>query len=70
MSEIRRGKFGYVSTFLSDVTHTLILELRFWRIFWIDATNDETIKFSYQMIAGYPEATASGVKDIDRKSVV
>jgi hypothetical protein len=53
-----------VSTFLIDVTHTLIRELRFSRIFWIDATNDETIKFSYQMMAGYPEATASGVKDM------
>jgi tetratricopeptide (TPR) repeat protein len=53
-----------VSTFLIDVTHTLIRGLRFSRIFWIDATNDETIKFSYQTIAGYPEAIASGVKDI------
>src|SRR3984893_12731659 len=44
--------------------HTLICGLRFWRIYWIDATNDETIKFSYQTIAGYPEATASGVKDM------
>jgi Tetratricopeptide repeat len=64
MSEIHRGNFGSVSTFLIDITHTLIRGLRFWRIFWIDATNDETIKFSYQMIAGYPEATASGVKDM------
>jgi hypothetical protein len=53
-----------VSTFLIDVTHTLICGLRFSRKFWIDATNDETIKFSYQTIAGYPEATASGVKDM------
>jgi tetratricopeptide (TPR) repeat protein len=53
-----------VSTFFIDVTHTLIRGLRFWRIFWIDATTDETIKFSYQTIAGYPEATASGVKDM------
>src|SRR3984885_9909328 len=44
--------------------HALICVLRFWRIFWIDATNEETIKFSYQTIAGYPEATASGVKDM------
>jgi tetratricopeptide (TPR) repeat protein len=53
-----------VSTFLIDVTHTLIRGLRFWKTFWIDATNDETIKFSYQTIAGYPEAAASGVKDM------
>src|SRR5277367_883010 len=43
---------------------TLIRGLRFWRIFWIDATNDETINFSFQTIAGYPEATASGAKDM------
>src|ERR1700721_3736715 len=44
--------------------HTLIHGLRFGRIFWIDATNDQTINFSFQTIAGYPEATASGVKDM------
>src|ERR1700728_3425661 len=44
--------------------HALILGLRFSNIFWIDSTNDDTIKFSYQMIAGYPEARASGVKDM------
>src|ERR1700728_4611 len=44
--------------------HTLIHELRFWKIFWIDATNDETINFSFQAIAGYPEASTSGVKDV------
>src|SRR5277367_4098784 len=38
--------------------HTLIRGLRFGRIFWIDETNH----FSFQTIAGYPEATASGVK--------
>src|SRR3984885_7498325 len=43
--------------------HALICVLRFWRIFWIDATNDETINFSFQAIAGYPEASACGVKD-------
>jgi hypothetical protein len=64
MSEIHRGKFGYVSTFLIDFTHTLIRGLRFSRIFWIDATNDEMINLSYQTIAGYPEAIASGVKDM------
>jgi tetratricopeptide (TPR) repeat protein len=53
-----------VSTSLTDVTHTLIHESRFWKIFWIDATNDETINFSFQAIAGYPEAIASGVKDM------
>src|ERR1700733_7554719 len=47
-----------------DVAHTLIHELRFLKIFWIDATNDETINFSFQTIAGYPEASASGVKDM------
>src|ERR1700733_14450222 len=47
-----------------DVAHTLIHELRFWKIFWIDATNDETINFSFQAITGYPEASASGVKDM------
>src|ERR1700721_2976126 len=36
----------------------------FLKIFWIDATNDETINFSFQTIAGYPEATASGAKDM------
>src|ERR1700728_4649548 len=44
--------------------HTLIRGLRFWRIFWIDATNDETIKFSFQTITKCPEATASGVEDM------
>src|SRR6202034_1347909 len=44
--------------------HILMHELRFWKIFWIDATNDETINFSFQAIAGYPEASASGVKDM------
>src|SRR6202034_3884836 len=44
--------------------HTLIWGLRFGRIFWIDTTNDETINFSFQTIAGYPEATASVVKDM------
>jgi hypothetical protein len=53
-----------VSAFLSDITHILIHGLRFWKIFWVDATNEETITFSYQMIAGDPEATASGVKDM------
>jgi tetratricopeptide (TPR) repeat protein len=53
-----------VSTSLIDVTHTLIHELRFWNIYWIDATNDETINFSFKAIAGYPEASASGVKDM------
>jgi hypothetical protein len=53
-----------VSTSLIDVAHTLIHELRFWKIFWIDATNDETINFSFQAIARYPEASASGVKDM------
>src|SRR5277367_6145397 len=47
-----------------DVMHTLIHELRFWKILWIDATNDETINFSFQAIIGYPEASASGVKDM------
>jgi hypothetical protein len=53
-----------VSTYLIDIMHTLIGGLRFGRIFWIDATNDETINSSFQTIAGYPEATASGVKDM------
>jgi tetratricopeptide (TPR) repeat protein len=53
-----------VSTSLIDVTHTLIHEFRFWKIFWIDATNDETIDFSFQTITGYPEAAAAGVKDM------
>ena len=53
-----------MSTFPNDVTHALIRGLRFSRIFWIDATNDEAIKFCYQTIAGYPEAVASGVKDM------
>src|ERR1700728_4237127 len=44
--------------------HTLIRGLRFDRIYWIDATNDETINFSFQTITGYAEATASGVKDM------
>src|ERR1700733_2872939 len=51
-----------------DVAHTLIHRSRFWKILWIDATNDETINFSFQAIAGYPEASASGVKDM--KSVI
>src|ERR1700721_1069418 len=44
--------------------HTLICGVRFWRIFWIDATNDETINFSFQTITEYPEAAASRVKDM------
>jgi hypothetical protein len=53
-----------VSTYLIDNMHTLTHELRFGRIFWIDTTTDETINFSFQTIAGYPEVTASGVKDM------
>src|SRR5277367_2684795 len=44
--------------------HSLICGLRFGIIFWIDATNDETINFSFQVITEYPEAIASGVKDM------
>ena len=44
--------------------HTLIRGLRFGVIFWIDATNDETINFSFQTIIEYPEAVASGVKNM------
>src|SRR5277367_2299996 len=44
--------------------HSLICGLRFGIIFWIDATNDETINFSFQVITEYPEAIASGAKDM------
>ena len=36
--------------------------LRFWRIFWVDATSAETIQLSLQDIAADPDARASGVK--------
>jgi hypothetical protein len=37
--------------------------LRFWRIFWIDASNNETAMQSFRDIAaGDPEAKASGVE--------
>src|SRR5580698_4788765 len=35
----------------------------FWRIFWIDATSLETIKLSFHIIAGDPEARSSGVEN-------
>ena len=33
---------------------------RFWRIFWVDATNAETMELSLQDLANDPDARASG----------
>ena len=38
--------------------------LRFWQIFWIDASSNEAAKQSFRGIAGDPEAQASGVEDL------
>ena len=35
---------------------------RFWRIFWVDATNAETMELSLQDLANDPDARASGVE--------
>ena len=38
--------------------------LRFWQIFWIDASSNEAAKQSFRGIVGDPEAQASGVEDL------
>src|SRR5882762_8682205 len=43
--------------------------LRFWRIFWIDATTAATIELSLRDIAMDPDARAAGVES-SAKSVV
>ena len=35
---------------------------RFWRIFWVDATNAETMELSLEELAYDPDARASGVE--------
>jgi hypothetical protein len=52
-----------VSTTYLHITHALIHGLRFSKIFWIDATNEETINLGFQSINGHPETKAS-VKDV------
>src|SRR3984957_14684730 len=38
-------------------------DIRFWKIFWVDATNSETISLSYRDIAYGPDAQSSRVED-------
>src|SRR3984957_1101601 len=38
-------------------------DIRFWKIFWVDATNSETISLSYRDIAHDPDAQSSRVED-------
>ena len=45
------------------------LLLRFWKVFWLDATTAETIELSMRDIANDPEARASGV-ECSAKSVL
>ena len=40
----------------------LMIMHRFWRIFWVDATNAETMELSLQDFANDPDARASGVE--------
>ena len=40
---------------------TIVYFLRFWRVFWIDATSTDTITLSFQAIASDRDAEASGV---------
>src|ERR1700733_5829024 len=60
-----RRKPRSVSTFLICLVRILTNWSRFGKIFWIDATHDETIKLSFQNIARDREASASGVSDMD-----
>jgi hypothetical protein len=41
---------------------SLMIIHRFWRIFWVDATNAKTMELSLQDFAHDPEARASGVE--------
>src|SRR5882762_1896972 len=35
--------------------------VRFWKVFWVDATSAETIEASFEAISGEPEAQMSGI---------
>src|ERR1700733_3026969 len=65
LPEIHRGKLGSVSTSPICVMRTLHNRSRFRKIFWIDATHEETIKLSFENIAKDPEASAVGVTDME-----
>src|ERR1700735_2798554 len=54
---------------IGECCHLLWLEcslidllFRFWKVFWLDATTNETIELSIRDIANDPEARASGVE--------
>jgi hypothetical protein len=54
------GQANYFSYLLLEA-HLESL-LRFWKIFWIDATSAETIELSLRDIVGEPEAQAAKIK--------
>ena len=63
--KIHGRKLGSVSTSFIYVVHVPNIRSRFSKIFWIDATHEETIKLSFENIARDPEASASRVSDMD-----
>jgi tetratricopeptide (TPR) repeat protein len=63
--KIHGRKLGSVSTSFICVMHVPNNRSRFHKIFWIDATHEETIKLSFENIARDPEASASGVSDME-----
>src|SRR5277367_4482268 len=65
LPEIHRGKLGSVSTSHICVIRILTNRSRFRKIFWIDATHEETIKLSFENIAKDPEAGAFGATDME-----
>src|SRR6202795_2890786 len=58
MLEICGRSFKPVSLPLLPVERSLIILVRFWRIFWVDATSADTIELSLRDIAADPDAQA------------
>src|SRR3984885_8460382 len=65
LPKIHRGKLGSVSTSHICVIRILTNRSRFRKIFWIDATHEETIKLSFENIAKDPDASAFGATDME-----
>src|SRR6202795_2103574 len=62
MLEICGRSFKPVSLPFLPVEHFLIILVRFWRIFWVDATTADTIELSLRDIAADPDAQAFRVE--------
>src|SRR6202795_4739 len=62
MLEICGRSFKPVSLPFLPMERSLIISVRFWRIFWVDATTAETIELSLQDIAADPDAQAFRVE--------